>query len=428
MIHTAHKIHPFSADPDFDYEIRCALGRSGGDPGEILSAVAGVRKGDSEGWYSAWWNLAERTFATAAAAAAGEHRVSAADAYLSAASYYAVAVNAASALKESDRLAPAFARQQEAWRGFIAHVSAKVGVEVEEVGIPYEGRHLTGWFFRAVPQADAAGTARAAGATIVAVNGSDGSDASLWSACAAPALERGYNVLIFDGPGQQSELFERGVPFRPDWEHVLTPVYDFLCSLGDSDSGDNHDGSNGNGGVDRSRIAVYGISQGGYWTARALAFEHRFAAAITDPGVVDISTSWTSHLPQSLLRLLDEGEHAKFDREMAFGLKFSAAAARTWQFRARPYGTKGYAETIEAVRQYNVTDVAGQITTPLLILSPEDEQFWPGQAEQLADLTRDVSTLVRFTEAEGAAGHCQPLARALTAQRMFDWLDERLAR
>ncbi|KNY06048.1 hypothetical protein [Microbacterium sp. GCS4] len=50
-----------------------------------------------------------------------------------------------------------------------------------------------------------------------------------------------------------------------------------------------------------------------------------------------------------------------------------------------------------------------------------------GQAEQLAALTASVSTLVRFTAAEGADGHCQPLARTLTAQRMFDWLDERLA-
>ena len=72
--------------------------------------------------------------------------------------------------------------------------------------------------------------------------------------------------------------------------------------------------------------------------------------------------------------------------------------------------------------------MAGQITTPLLILSPENEQFWPGQAEQLAELTKTVSTLVPFTADEGADGHCQPLARTLTAERMFDWLDDRLKR
>lgn len=117
----------------------------------------------------------------------------------------------------------------------------------------------------------------------------------------------------------------------------------------------------------------------------------------------------------------------KFDREMALGMKFTPGAARTWAFRARPYGTTGYAETIDAVRTYNATDVAHQISTPLLILDPENEQFWPGQAQKLAELTSGVSTLLPFTAAEGADGHCQPLARGVTAQRMFDWLDEKLA-
>jgi hypothetical protein len=34
---------------------------------------------------------------------------------------------------------------------------------------------------------------------------------------------------------------------------------------------------------------------------------------------------------------------------------------------------------------------------------------------------------VRFSAAEGADRHCQPMGRALTEQRMFDWLDDRLA-
>lgn len=402
MTHQTSLIRPFCADHDRDYEVRCALGRSAagaGDPGEILAAVSSVRKGDHEGWYRAWFELAERSLATAVASAAGEHRTSAAAAYLRAGAYFAVAVNAVSGLADTDRLEPTFAKVSQAWQGFLATTH----VDVTEVGIPYEDRTLPGWFFR---------PATPGGATIVGVNGSDGSLVSMWAACVAPALERGYNVLVFDGPGQQSELFEHRSFFRPDWEHVLTPVYDFLAGLS---------------GVDPARIGVYAISQGSYWVTRALAFEHRFAAAVTDPGVVDVSTSWTSHLPKSLLRLLDEGKTGRFDKEMALGMKLSGATERTWQFRARPYGTTGYAETIEAVRRYTVTDVAGQITTPLLILSPEGEQFWPGQSEQLADLTRQVSTLVRFTAAEGADQHCQPLAPALTAQRMFDWLAEKLA-
>ncbi|MDI9627108.1 MAG: hypothetical protein QM286_00945 [Acidobacteriota bacterium] len=43
-----------------------------------------------------------------------------------------------------------------------------------------------------------------------------------------------------------------------------------------------------------------------------------------------------------------------------------------------------------------------------------------------AELTSPVSTLVRFTSVEGAAGQCQPPARGLSAQRIFDWLDDQL--
>jgi dipeptidyl aminopeptidase/acylaminoacyl peptidase len=401
---TLTKIQALSPDPSFDFEIRTVLGHSVegvAEPGEVLAAVAGVEKGDVAGYCDAWQNLAERVMEIGDTASAGGHRVSAAEAYLRASNYFAVAVNASSALGDDSMLLATFRRQQAAWDKFVAHSS----ITVDSVAIPYENTTLPGWFFRS-PSASTEGAP-----TLVAVNGSDGALVGLWATTVSPALRRGYNVLAFDGPGQQSELFDHRSIFRPDWEAVLTPVYNYVA---------------GSSGVDASRIAVYGISQAGYWVARAVAFEHRFVAAIVDPGVVDVSTSWTSQLPAELLSLLDAGHDREFDAYMDKGLDASPEAALTWSFRARPYGTTSYADTIRAVRKYTVADTAAQITTPLLVLSPEDEQFWPGQAEQLASLTSTVSTLVAFTAAEGANYHCQPLARTLTAQRMFDWLDDRL--
>jgi hypothetical protein len=395
----------FSPNPDYDFEIRSAIGHAvegAAEIGEVLAATAGVRKNDHQGWFAAWNALAERTAKIGDASAAAGHRISASEAYLRASAYYGVAVNAISGLPDASGLTPTFQKQRAAWDAFVSLAP----VRAERVDIPLELSSLPGYFFRPAKE-------QATGATLVAVNGSDGSLAGLWASAVAPALRRGYHVLVFDGPGQQSQLFERNIPFRPDWENVLTPVYDFVSR---------------EQGVDPARIGLYGISQGSYWVARALAFEHRFAAAITDPGLVDVSTSWTAHVPKSLLKLLDGGQNDKFDKEMGLGMKFSPETARTWQFRARPYGASGYAETLEAVRRYTVADVASRITTPLLITDPQDEQFWPGQADQLAALTPTVSTVVRFTEAEGADGHCQPLARTLTAQRMFDWMDEKLAR
>ena len=46
-----------------------------------------------------------------------------------------------------------------------------------------------------------------------------------------------------------------------------------------------------------------------------------------------------------------------------------------------------------------------------------------GQPAELGSLV-PASTVARFTQEEGASYHGQPLARELTGQRMFDWLDE----
>lgn len=275
---------------------------------------------------------------------------------------------------------------------------------VERVDIPYEETTLPGYFF----SADAVGTPPQP--TFLMVNGSDGALSSLWSHGAATALARGYNALMFDGPGQQSMLFERGVGFRPDWEAVVTPVVNYLLERPD---------------VDPRRIVLYGISQGGFWGARALAFEHRIAAAILDPGVVDVSASWTASIPNSLMKLFHTGKKEAFDRDMGLGMKLSPQTLRTWNFRARPYTQASYFDTITEVHRYTLDAAeAARITTPLFVTDPDDEQFWPGQSKILADGTGGPVESSRFTAADGANFHCQPMARQLTDERMFDWLDD----
>jgi dienelactone hydrolase len=397
----------FSQDAGWDYEIRTTLGGAfsgAADVGEVLAAVADVGT-DHRAWFRAWDALGERLAAVGESSAVAGHPVSAASAYLRSSAYYAVAVNAVAGLEDESPLVPTFRKHRAAWDRWVDLVD----LDVERVAIDYEGTAIPGYFFRA---AGDGGSGTAPRPVVVAVNGSDGSLTSLWSACVSGALSRGYHALVFDGPGQQSVLFEHGVPFRPDFEAVLTPVLDTVVARPD---------------VDPERVAVYGISQAGYWVTRALAFEHRPAAAVVDPGVVDVATSWEREVPTSLLKLLDKGDDHAFDRDMELGMRFSKGTARTWRFRARPYGVDGYAATLREVRRYDATDVAGQVTTPLLVTSPEDEQFWPGQSERLAELVPGA-TLASFSDGEGASGHCQPLARALTEQRMFDWLDERLAR
>ena len=48
----------------------------------------------------------------------------------------------------------------------------------------------------------------------------------MWAFGVAGALRRGYNAFTYDGPVQNTMLWIHNVPFRPDWEAVVTPIVD----------------------------------------------------------------------------------------------------------------------------------------------------------------------------------------------------------
>lgn len=397
----------FFSDEGFDFETRVMLGQAtygGADTGEILATIALIEDGSEASWVAAWCGLGDRLAALAQDSQSRGHRVSAAAAWLRASVAYAATLNALACDDTLEGLLPVFRKHRQAW-------SRCCELQLppwEPVAIPYEGGSLPGWF---VAGGAAGGGPRP---TLILNNGSDGPITSMLAFGGAGALARGYNVLFFDGPGQQSQLFEQGSFFRHDWEAVITPVVDFLL---------------GRPEVDAGKLALYGVSQAGYWVPRAIAFEHRLAAAVADTGVVDVSASWLRHLPPELHTLLEQGDKQRFNAFMAQGGSGDAQLAGMWNFRSRPYGSSDPYEVFSLMLKYRIdAALAAGIRTPLLITDPEGEQFWPGQAERLAALTAGVSTLQRFTAAQGANFHCEPMARRLVDQHMFDWLDDQLGR
>jgi len=92
----------------------------------------------------------------------------------------------------------------------------------------------------------------------------------------------------------------------------------------------------------------------------------------------------------------------------------------------RPYGTGSLVKMLTLLREYNLDGIAGRISCPLLVLDPEGEQFWPGEARRLLDAAGGPTAIAQFSADEGGALHMQPLARGLSDQRILDWLDETL--
>lgn len=243
-------------------------------------------------------------------------------------------------------------------------------------------------------------------------NGADGMEISSYVLGGAGALARGCNYLIFNGPGQSDSLWARKLYFRPDWEKVIKSVVDAMLRHPE---------------VDPKRIALIGVSQGGYWVPRALAFEHRIAAGVADPGVWDVSAPWLGYLPAFVRSVLDGEDKNRFDQIIQMGVDSNVRSRMTLRFRMRPYGMSSYYDAFRAVQEYNLAEVAGSIWCPMLITSPESEQFFPGQAQKLHDALSCPKTMIHFTHEQGADQHCEVAAPGYRDSCIYNWLEEILA-
>ncbi len=99
------------------------------------------------------------------------------------------------------------------------------------------------------------------------------------------------------------------------------------------------------------------------------------------------------------------------------------------KWRMAPYGTHSPFVAYNAARAMRLDDATvAQITCPVLLTDPDDEQFWPGQSRTLFDELPGEKAILRFTRDEGANFHCEPAGLALRDERVFDWLEDVLAR
>jgi hypothetical protein len=154
--------------------------------------------------YYRYFDLAEKS------AAAGHH-VSAREAYLRACNYNRASYPFLFGTPVDPRLIEAFDREVDAFLRAAAHFEPPI----EPVEIPYEGTTLPGYFYRV----DDSGRPRQ---TLIATNGYDTTVQVMHFGHAVAAVRRGYNCLIFDGPGQGRVLYKQGVHMRPEWENVVT--------------------------------------------------------------------------------------------------------------------------------------------------------------------------------------------------------------
>ncbi len=254
----------FFDNEDFDGQFLRALSYTaygGADIGECFETASRIKEGERTSWYEAFTKTADRLRQDADESLENARKVSARRSYLRASNYY----RAAEFYVRADRNDPRSLQGWQSSHDCFAKAAELFDPPFEAVEIPYEGPTLPGYFF----SVDDSGERRA---TVITMTGMDGYQEETYFGVVAAALERGYNCLTYDGPGQGGVLRQREVPLRPDWEAVVIPVVDFAV---------------GRPGVDPDRMILIGRSFGGYLAPRGAAFEHRLAAVIADPGQFD---------------------------------------------------------------------------------------------------------------------------------------------
>ena len=331
--------------------------------GEVLATSARIRDRDPDSWVSEWVWTAGEAWAAANRAASRGTAAGAGTRYLQAAVYYGAALSQITRSAEHVRAPDLWRRHRVCWDEAVD----RARTPARRIEIPYAGGSLPGAFF---PAPGARGGRRP---LVIMHNGAYGPTSAMWGLGGAAAARRGYHWMTFDGPGQQAALHERGLFFRTDWEHVLTAVLDAVTARPD---------------VDPARVAAVGIGQAGYLLTRAMAYEHRLAAAVLAPGVVDVVDAWTAALPARLRMILARGATVAFDREMRVALLFAPEAAVTLRARAAGYGLAGASPSriFATVGGYRLGEEAATVRTPLLVVEAEPGAPWPGQSRRLAGL------------------------------------------
>ncbi|MFD5638375.1 alpha/beta hydrolase family protein [Streptomyces sp. NPDC127077] len=399
-------------DPGLNFNALLALGGAGfgaAEVGEVLTAVNAINAaGASEQTYTAEF----RRWGDRLTTTVSPHEQTRRAHSLRAAQYYGQAlffVLGSETPGDEKRL---YLAGRRSWDTF-ARLCTPAAITGQ---VPYQSRtSIPVWFFRP----DDSGRPRP---TVILTNGSDGPNVDMWTYGVSAALARGWNALVYDGPGQGQLLFVDQLVFSPRWEQVVSPLVDWLERRGD---------------VDARRIALTGLSMGGDLAPRAAAFEHRIAALAALPGCL---SPWLG-FPAELRDIVtpDKAETNRiWNEEVAPGL--TPSEQFVLKKRIEPFSIPAmlaarqgrlftdFWTPAQRIMALDITRIVGRIKCPTLVLDYDDELFYPGQPREFFELLRTRKEFRLMRAATGAQLHCSPMAPQQHCEVVFDWLEDTLGR
>ena len=393
------------ANAEMDFQLMRQLGTArygGAAVGECLALARRIQDGVPASWVAEFSAAAQRQEADAQARALRGHAISARGQYLVACNSYRAAEYYCGVLEpEHTRLG------RKSRECFLAAVR---GQDVEEVFLPFGGAQLPAYYVRAPrPQGQRPGRL---GKTLLLISGYDGTLEETWLSYGRAALERGYHLLLFTGPGQMDTLrFNPGMAFIPEYEQVGRMALDYVLARRETDP---------------RRVALMGISFGGYFATRIAAHEPRVRALIANSPIVDLHAYMASFVGFDPALLPDSEDVRLEDIDR---IPDSAIPPQTREMMRNlivRLGQTSFRQAYQRLRDFRIQDASlCNIRCPSLALLGTGEGAEPlAQCEHFLRAVGGPVARHVFTAEEGAEGHCQTGNLAYSAAVSMDWLDE----
>lgn len=220
--------------------------------------------------------------------------------------------------------------------------------------------------------------------------------------------DAGYDVIMFEGPGQGAALELAHLTMSPEWEKPVKAVLDYF---------------------DLGAVTLMGFSLGGCLAIRVAAFEPRvrrvIAYDICTDGLESALLPFPPPIRQKLIDWLDAGAESAVNNFFAEAMAKSLLLDWMIQLGMHNTGLPTPYTMMQHYRKYVTADISPLLTQDVLLLAGSEDHYIPVHQlpDQIATLTHVRSLTARlFTRAEQAQNHVQVGNMGLAFRVMIDWM------
>jgi dienelactone hydrolase len=332
--------------------------QAGVDYSDFLATTARVETWEE--WLDAWCDNADMHAGLAEEAAAKGHRLTAGEAWARATVGYHFAkfvwvVDLERSRATADKAVAAMAKTHE-----------YLDPGAERIEVPLDGGRVVGNLRRPAGEAHPP--------LVLLVPGLDSTKEEFFK-LENVFLDRGMATFSMDGPGQGESGYR--LPIRADYDVAVTAVLDAIGARTD---------------VDLDRVGLVGVSMGGYYAPRVLAFEPRVKAGVGLSGPYNFGELWDDLPPQT--------------RETFVAKSFA----------------KDDAEGRAKATELDLSGVAERIRQPYLAITGKLDRIIPWEQSERAAREAPNGTFLLHEDGNHGCANVPYKTRPVAA----DWLRERL--